>query len=82
MAPRCRITRALQEDGVARRITAPFPSTPGRKGPRKRECIWRRAAAEPRLEIPGDPMEGGWEKQRLNSSAHSRTGKWMHAREG
>lgn len=59
MAPGYRITRALLEDGVAWGIAAPFPTQPARKGPRKRECIWRRAAAEPRLEIPGDMPERG-----------------------
>lgn len=33
--------------GAAWGIAAPFPSRPGRKGPRKRECIWRRTTAEP-----------------------------------
>lgn len=49
----------MLEDGAAWGIAAPFPSQPGRKGLRKRERIWRRAAAEPRLEIPGDVPERG-----------------------
>ena len=48
-------------------IAAPFPSRPGRKGPRKRECIWRRAAAEPRLEIPRDVPERGGKSRGLTA---------------
>lgn len=62
---------------AARGIAAPFPSRPGRKDPRKRECTWRRATAEPPIGDPRGCAGGGWEKQRLNSSARSRRDQWM-----